>query len=410
MWFDLKLWRLHFASPTAAMVAPIEPDPSVIRTRWGPRVWVIIGTVYVAAAIYSSVSYLGLAQGILTNDLIWPAFNMTGSHSFLANWFNEPAHVQGAETSAIALTNHQQINALELFNLSQASVAFPIQQGARVQYSTLTTLSDTISGLRDVQSCDGPWVFTQYCYLDLDQKWEMANSIKRQERCQSMVSNGAVFLASLLRNVDISTCWSESFEIGFASELRESKAGQALLASFSPPYLSIDDEVSYWTSRSVSSYVLQWQNYKSIGLVNSYNIVNAYGISYPFTLQSTAGYRRLGSQTSFKMYWSLANDLGTLVKNTSIMGGKSLLRSSSRFAYRNASIQDVLVTEKMLPALPWSANSILLTSYLGPFGSIDTVYVSPPRVLQEAIAAFGTAVAGARVLNAFHAPPLSCHI
>ena len=272
-----------------------------------------------------------------------------------------------------------------MFNLSQASVTFPIQQGARVQYSTLTTLSDTITALRALDGCDGPWVFTQYCYLDFDRVWEMANSVKRQERCKSMVTNGAVFLASLLRNVDISTCWSEAFEIGFASELRQSTAGQTLLASFTPPYVSINDELSYWRQQNIKTYVLQWQNYKSIGLLHSYNIVNAYGASYPFSLQSTAGYHRLESQTSFKMYWSLANDLGHLVTNTTAMGGKSLLRSSSRFAYQNASLQEVLVTEKVLPELPWSANYVLLSSHLGPFGSIDMIYVSVPSVLQEAI-------------------------
>ncbi|EQC27632.1 hypothetical protein SDRG_14543 [Saprolegnia diclina VS20] len=141
-----------------------------------------------------------------------------------------------------------------------------------------------------------------------------------------------------------------------------------------------------------------WQNYKSIGLVNSYNIVNAYGISYPFMLQATAGYHRLESQTSFKMYWSLASDLGALLKNTSTISGKSLLRSSSRFAFQNTSLQEILVTEKMLPPWPWSANYELLSSYLGPFGSIDMVYVSVPSVLSEAICAFDVAVAGARKL------------
>ncbi|KDO19411.1 hypothetical protein SPRG_15491 [Saprolegnia parasitica CBS 223.65] len=324
-------------------------------------------------------------------------FNMTGAHLVLANYFNERSFLKG---SVIALTNNQHINALGFFNLSQASVAFPIQQGARVQYSTLTALSDAISGLRTLDECDGPWVFTQYCYLDFDQKWEMANSVTRQERCKAMVHNGAVFLASLLRNVNLTLYWGEEFEIGFGSELRQSTAGQALLATFTPPYLPIDDEAAVWTRKGVTSYTLQWQNYKSIGLTTSYTIVNAYGASYPFALQSTATYARFTSQTSFKMYWSLANDLGSLLENTSTIGGQSLLRPSSRFAYQNASLQEILVTAKVLPVLPWSANYVVLSSYLGPFGSIDTVYISVPSVLQDAIAALDTAVAGARKLNA----------
>ncbi|EQC27747.1 hypothetical protein SDRG_14496 [Saprolegnia diclina VS20] len=400
---DIKLWAI--VRPAADdVLTPVVPmlGPTVhVKSSGGTRLelssrgkaflWLIVGSLYVGLDLGSSFSYLKLLETTLSNDLVWPAFNITGAHVFLAKGMSQWSSTMALHDAAI--------NQVGVFNTSDASIVYPIQHGAKVQYSTLTTLHDAISSLRKIDGCDGPWVFTQYCYLDFDGVWEMANSIKRQERCQSKVNNGAVFLASLLRNVDLSTCWNEEFEIGFGSELRQSTAGQTLLASFTPPYRSIDDEESHWASKSISSYTLQWQNYKSIGLLYSYSIVNAYGIPYSFSLQSTAGYYRIESQTSFKMYWSLANDLRRLTTNISTMAGTSLLRSSSRFAYRNASLQDVLVTEDVLPPLPWSANYERLSSHLGPFGSIDTVYISAPSVLHEAIAAFRIAVAGARRRN-----------
>ncbi|EQC28289.1 hypothetical protein SDRG_13970 [Saprolegnia diclina VS20] len=135
---DLKLWRLLDTSPTTSLVMPMSS--SVARPMiqgWGPRMWVALGTMYVGAAIYSSISYLGLAQPLLVNDLIWPDFNMTGSHLFLANWFNEHSYLG---ESATKLTDGYHVNALGQFNLSHVSVDFSIQQGARIQYTTLTAI------------------------------------------------------------------------------------------------------------------------------------------------------------------------------------------------------------------------------------------------------------------------------
>ncbi|EQC27361.1 hypothetical protein SDRG_14803 [Saprolegnia diclina VS20] len=386
--FDIKLWTISSASSASSTDATDDrlrsraPSATLVPVQassWKVNLLLkLLGVAAIALDLCGSVSYLALTKESMPNDLLWPRFNISGTHAFLAQWFVD----EGAlGTSEHALDNIV-INARGDFSTPIASLPVLPQGGARAQYTTLTSLSDAIAGLRLVDGCDGPYVFTQYCYLDLDQKWEMANSIKRQERCKSMVNNGAVFLASLLRNVDVTACWAESFEIGFGSELRQSLAGQALLASFTPPYLSIDDEVSYWTQKDIKSYTLQWQNYKSIGLVNTYNIVNAYGASYPFTLQSTAGYYRLASQTSFLMYWGLANDLGYLLPNMSIIGSYSLLRSSHRFAFRNHSLSDVYMTTGLLdPTMPGIEHA--LTSSIGPYGTVDMYFEPVPELVRR---------------------------
>ena len=387
--FDIKLWTISSVSSASSIEATDDrlrsraPSATLVPVKassWKMNLLLkLLGVAAIALDLSGSVSYLALTTESMPNDLLWPHFNISGTHAFLAQWFVD----EGALGTSVHALDDVVINARGDFSTPIASVPALTQGGARAQYATLTSLSDAIAGLRRVDGCDGPWVSTQYCYLDFNQEWEMANSVQRQERCKSMVTNGAVFLASLLRNIDVAACWGESFEIGFASDLRESHAGQALLASFAPPYLSIDDEVSLWNQKRITSYVLQWQNYKSIGLINTYTVASAYGAAYPFTLQSTAGYYRLASQTSFLMYWGLANDLGNLLHNTSIVGGTSLLRSSRRFAFRNHSLSDVYgMTGLLDPTTPGIHHA--LTSSIGPYGTIDTYYEPVPDVVRRA--------------------------
>jgi hypothetical protein len=75
----------------------------------------------------------------------------------------------------------------------------------------VNTLPNVVAGLRHMDSCLVPWISTAYCYVDFHHKWEMANSAARQARCNKhMKSNGAVYLESILRNVDaekLKTCF-----------------------------------------------------------------------------------------------------------------------------------------------------------------------------------------------------------
>ncbi|EQC25489.1 hypothetical protein SDRG_16647, partial [Saprolegnia diclina VS20] len=218
--------------------------------------------------------------------------------------------------------------------------------------------------------------------------WTMANSIKRQARCDtSMTTNGAVYLETVLRNIDFGifySCWGNGFDIGIGAELQLSSEGRAWLAMVSgaTPQLSTSDEALYWRSFGLTSFETQWQNYKQLGVRNSYSIINAFGIAYPLTLVSQAGSYRRGSQTTYKMYWSLANDLSAVAMNTSGIGGLSLLRSSANYAFANTSLFNVYAINGTL-ASPLPPGSQLTTSLLGPFGSIDMVYVPPPPKVQQ---------------------------
>ncbi|KDO29410.1 hypothetical protein SPRG_05947 [Saprolegnia parasitica CBS 223.65] len=369
--FDIKTWtflRLESAKagpPVDQCVASSDVPVAA------PRIFRAIGFVYVVSAITASVSYMQVSAVSLANDLFWPGFNTTGTHVFLASWIQLQLLLY-AQPNTTALTAPH-VNLPKPFNATAVTIAPPLNYAAKLQHGAFATRLDAIvAGLRALDGCDGPWVFTPYCYLDLTRRWEMANSATRQARCSAMVTNGAIYLETLLRNVDAPswrTCWGDAFDVAIGSELRQSQAGREWLGSaYLTRSLAIADEVTYWQEHGIT-----------------YNIVNCYDATYPLTLQAQNGSYRFSSQTSWKMYWALANDLSAVMRNESSLHGLSLLRSSARYGFANQSMEAVLMQSGELTA-PFTAGFALVSDILGPFGSVDMIYVSVPSLLQETFA------------------------
>ncbi|KDO22874.1 hypothetical protein SPRG_12011 [Saprolegnia parasitica CBS 223.65] len=345
------------------------------------------GFGYILASIAGSVSYAQVSATNLANDVFWATFNSTGTHALLANWFNEQL-VLGVASDDVAL---QRVALPAYYGAATALVSAPVNFGAKLQHAQLSSVVAAIEGLRATDACHAPWIFTPYCYVDVARRWELAHSQARQARCATQVGNGAVFLELLLRNIDATAwraCWGDAFEIAIGRALSTTIDGVALLSKLaSPTKASVRDEVVYWTSAQISSYDVQWQNYKRVGVLNSYVVVNAYGVAYPLTLQAQTGSFRLAQQTSHKMYWGLGHDLGAVAYNASGIGGQSLVRGSSNYAFANAStLQSVMVANGTLAAPLPEAFAILTTTALGPFGTIDMTYVSVPSALAAFIA------------------------
>ncbi|EQC29027.1 hypothetical protein SDRG_13183 [Saprolegnia diclina VS20] len=133
-----------------------------------------------------------------------------------------------------------------------------------------------------MDACNAPWIATSYCWLDFDRQIEMANTLGRQARCDAKYhSNGAVYLESILRNVDWPTfesCWGTSFEIGVAKDIGSLKPNGAvwLKSLTSGSRLSVVDEAKLWQSLGLMTYTTQWQNYKALGLHDVFSIENAF--------------------------------------------------------------------------------------------------------------------------------------
>ncbi|OQR91272.1 hypothetical protein THRCLA_09056 [Thraustotheca clavata] len=237
-------------------------------------------------------------------------------------------------------------------------------------YDSGKDLSNVVNGIRNTDACKLPWISTQYCYVDFDMKWEMANSATRQLRCKNYVDNGAVFLESILRNMNWTTfnsCWGYSYKLAKAA------------ATISP--LDITQEVDYWASKNILRYATQWQNYKTHGMIDKFLIQNAFGLLYPMTLKSTNGTFRLAS---LKMYWAWASDLWAIATPNTLMTGASLLRHSSThrgaFTDKNLTMEQVLVQNGTF-RWPLRIGYEIFHNSIGPFGSVDLWYVSTPSPL-----------------------------
>ncbi|KAF0717225.1 Aste57867_2427 [Aphanomyces stellatus] len=406
--FDIKLWVFdvdtHSSSKCSTFTRhsrSLVQQVSIIGSHHLPRhirtpkkglhtaqhaLWVVLGGAYAVAAITSSFTYLQVSKLNLTNDLFWDSFNMTGANTFIANWFNRQL-VLNANTSSFLMTA-EWISQDGAFDQSTASVFSAANYGAAMQYLELNSIDAAILGLRDTDSCSIPWLFTQYCFVDFDQQWEMANSKARQQRCQFKVPNGAVFLASILRNInfyDFYSCWGAAFDVAIANELRVSQAGRMWLSNTtktSKP--SVQDEYALWVSYGIERFDTQWQNFKHIGLANTYSVTNMFGVTYPFTLQQKHTAFRFDKETSLKMYWGIANDLVATTQNSSGLAGQSLVRSSAAFAFANTTPVAMLLQNGTLVA-PLDNAFVLTQSMLGPYGSVDMHVVGCPLAARTAV-------------------------
>ncbi|KAF0688022.1 hypothetical protein As57867_020250, partial [Aphanomyces stellatus] len=130
----------------------------------------------------------------------------------------------------------------------------------------------------------------------------------------------------------------------------------------------------------------QWQNFKTVGLNNYYDVKNVFGSTYPFTLQYKLGNFRLDKQTTYKMYWGLANDWIAVAQNSSGIGGLSLVRSSPTYAFTNQTAETVMLQNGTL-ALPFGTAFTLIRTVLGPFGSVDMQYIPCPAEFKAAVRA-----------------------
>ncbi|OQR93172.1 hypothetical protein ACHHYP_02813, partial [Achlya hypogyna] len=325
------------------------------------------------------------------NDLYWGNFNSTGGHTFLANLFNQLLLTTTARDLQLDVSNLGDVR--QLYNTSTTVIAFPETVGRRQLFADPASsgydLRSVVRDLRAMSPCAMPYMFTQYCWLDFGRVWPVASSPRRQARCaRSYGSNGAVYLEGVLRNLrnwdEWRGCWGMSFDVGFGDYLRQSSQGRAWLqaTTSSDTALPISEEVAYWATFNLTRFTLQWQNYKTLGFADSFTIENALALEYTLTLSNVESQRHWDQETSHKMYWSFASDLWAIATNATLIGGHSLVRGSSNYAFANAS-SEVLLVQNLTLANPLSAGFGLLQSQLGPFGSVDMIFVPcPPSLLR----------------------------
>ncbi|EQC26730.1 hypothetical protein SDRG_15459 [Saprolegnia diclina VS20] len=248
--FDLKVWLwlrvdelettdkpspiLPFSAPTlpTQTTQPNWDWPSLLGMRSVQRLLGLLGIVYTGITLWSNTTYLNVLETALANDYGWAGFNATGMHAFLANTFNR--QLLTSTDASIALHGPAFGDPLQSYNSSATSVAWYPTVARRYLFNASAPLHELVAGLRAMHPCQMPWMFTQYCWLDLDRTWEMASTSQRQARCAALSQhNGARYLETSLRNLQDWTvwrsCWGTSFDIGIGNDLAASVPGRLWL-------------------------------------------------------------------------------------------------------------------------------------------------------------------------------------
>ncbi|ETV72202.1 hypothetical protein H257_12677 [Aphanomyces astaci] len=130
-----------------------------------------------------------------------------------------------------------------------------------------TDVATVVRGLRSMDACLAPWISTQYCWLDFGKTWDMANSAKLQAWChQNYAANGAVIRTPVANESERSRLWW----------LAVQRSRQAT---------SERDEVMHWRGWNVTVFTPDWQNYKSIRLVDTFDALELKYKSFKVDLQ-----------------------------------------------------------------------------------------------------------------------------
>ncbi|OQR88175.1 hypothetical protein ACHHYP_07280 [Achlya hypogyna] len=374
----------HGVSPTVACFERSAARSSSNKFRARVSFVTILGGIgYTIVSLFSNVAFLAVAQSFLANDYGWSAFNSTGMHAFLANTFNSQLLMATHQT--LDFSNAAYADITRLYNATVTPITWSANAPRRELVDPGVPLESIVRGLRDMDPCKLPWLATQYCWLDFNRVWSMASTAARQRRCAAKAENGAVYLEAPLRNVNNWAtwrwCWGQSYDTAIVASLRSSHQGLVWLAAVESNTNSIEQETAHWLAQGVHRFELQWQNYKTMGMTDTFTITSALGFTTPLTLVRSAGSYHVLQQTSMRMYWTLASDLWAVVTNTTLASGHSLVASSPRFAFGNVSTEALLFQNLTLLA-PLSPGLLVLRSALGPFGAVDMRVVECPATLK----------------------------
>ncbi|KAF0685863.1 hypothetical protein As57867_022230, partial [Aphanomyces stellatus] len=359
--------------------APTLPQPAAQthgeKFAFSTRLTALAGVGYLVVTLFCSVYFVVLAQSSLTNNLYWAHYNTTGTESCLIDTINVK----------LSTTGHGNLNLLaqdvtmrkNYANAAQSQPTFEPGYARRVLYTELNTVRQAILNIR---RSPNQWCFdAQYCWVDFKQTWDVAHTAARSLRCrQRYKDNGASYIEGLLRNIDwlnFIAANGDEWNAVVAAELQQTPAGVQWLidrpsASLA---LTVDAEVTFWQSWNITRYDLQWQNQIVTALTESVVLENALAFRTPVFLKSISPAH--GSWTSAILHWGFTNDLWMpYFYNLSLVrGAPNHFDAAAKPVATLYGLQD--------GSGCFVQQTGVFLDQLGPFGSIDALYVSVPPLL-----------------------------
>ncbi|ETV91676.1 hypothetical protein H310_13753 [Aphanomyces invadans] len=398
--FDVKNWVVFHANQVEPFVYSLPVATFTLRPVHRPkstapakptsatrmRVVGCLGLVYMVGAVVLSFLFLAVSRSTLVNDFVWVGFHEANVQAFLSNWFN--LYLQMAHPTFDARVDSGRYgDYATTTNQTTATVLSSVLYSNSIQ-NDVNTLSEVVRGLRAMDSCMLPWIATAYCFADLGRQYEMAHTTTRQARChRHETTNGAVYWEAVFGNANWATlrgCWGGALDTAVLSSVRATNDGSAWADSIQTNRRSDANEVAMWHASGITRFRTQWQNYKHLGVTESFVVSNALGLRYPLTLKKSNSSFHVSAATAFKMYWAFANDLTAVMGNDSlIMGGKSLVRGSATYAFVNGTIQSAMADTPSIVAMPLDPAYALFTAAMGPFGTVDMQRVHRPLELKR---------------------------
>ncbi|KDO24366.1 hypothetical protein SPRG_10443 [Saprolegnia parasitica CBS 223.65] len=306
----------------------------------------------------------------------------------MTNWFNDRLQVvTNLSDASPSLDNAVFYSNDNLYNTSATASNVPILYANMIQ-DEINSLVPVIDSLRSMDGCALPWIATSYCFVDWGRTWSLAASSDREAACARQSQNAAIYLESVLRNAEwtsLSLCWGDALNSSVFVPLQSSRAGQQWTSALHAANLaprSSEDEAVTWRRAGLLTFTTLWQNYKALGVMESFEIHNAFGLAYALKLKSSNATLQLGTQTSYKMFTPLAFSLSLVRNNATALGGRSLIKGTPTFAYTNVSATDVLMQNGSLPN-PLGLGLALFHSSIGPFGEVDLRRLPCPDVVKQ---------------------------
>ncbi|RQM27135.1 hypothetical protein B5M09_013312, partial [Aphanomyces astaci] len=261
-----------------------------------------LGLLYLVATLASSFYYITLVVSSTSNDLWQPHFNSSGVHTFIGNVY----HARLALTPSTPLDLFAVVVQKEYAGSAtfmDISPSFP-----RLFWLDNIPLQAAVTSMRSNNFGANMRMFSQYCWADFNQRYEMVHTLLCQARCLvNDADNAGVYFEALLRNVGTakhprtSTCRTSQHRVCADS-------GGDWVRSTSLPWLAVGDEVDLWQSHGLLRWKTQLQNIRELGVVEPISIVNALGMSTTIEINKTPTLFR-GMNLWSTAYASAWNDL-----------------------------------------------------------------------------------------------------
>ncbi|RHY38057.1 hypothetical protein DYB34_005550, partial [Aphanomyces astaci] len=381
------------AAPKHSVLSPVDQAKALIHVATAPNVlgrmfhgWsVALGLAYIVMSLTCSIYYLGLLKPAFLNDIWWANYTPSGYQALLIDIFNDAltTRASGELDLLSAVMDKRYMTPSSTTNVWPTYVR-------RLVFNELTSVEYAVESLRKVNSFWSMWILTPYCWVDFNQRYEIALTRSRQLRLVKRFSaNGAVYMETMLRNV----VWDEymqsfggdsgMFAVPIQRWLETSLDGRHWLLATSTARATTSEieEAAYWKSHNISSFEVQWLNYWQTGISETMRIDNALGMSLDIPLKNVP--RTDETWTSVVLYWMPINDL-----NTMLTENRSLVHAAPDSFLNDppVNIELYLGIQPVNGTYPRQIGAFRAT--LGPFTAVDSYYVRVPVPLQALVTAF----------------------